>query len=290
MKNQLKKLSFLFLMAAFTILGTACSGGGGDGGGGGGGGPGGATLSADNAQALAIAGTEGVKQAVNNSDSSSFFFAKTGNQSPVQKLTVLAAQQASQGPALASDVFNFCESGSVTGFDTFTQSGSGTITFTNCVMEGATVNGTMTITSSVSGDIMTLSMNANLTVVEQGETETINYSATCTFDQVNITSSCTYDGSVTDTGFDGRTYSVSDIEVSGDDSNGYTVSATVTDPDHGVITITTTTPVTLNCSNGQPDAGVIVVSDGSNTMTVTFSGCSGYSIDFNGSTTTYTWL
>ena len=243
-----------------------------------------ASISDANAQELAIAATEGVKQAV-NSDSYTPF-AKTNNESPIEKVTVLTAQQASQEPALAED-FNFCETGSVSGFDTLGQNG-GTITYEQCVIAGATIDGTMVISTSTSGSTTTYSIIANFTISYLSEVETINYSANCTMDQNAGTTSCSFNSS--GTGIDGRTYTVSNIDIDGDYFTGYTVSATVTDPDHGNITITTNTPVTFNCSNGQPDAGKITVSDGTNTMTVTFiDDCTSYSVDFNGSTVTYNW-
>lgn len=242
-----------------------------------------ATISDENAQDLATAATEGVKQAVN---SDSFTpFAKTNNESPIEKVTVLTAQQASQEPALAED-FNFCETGSVSGFDTLGENG-GTITYDQCVIAGATIDGTMIISASTSGSITTYSIIANLTFSYLSEVETINYSATCTLDQNAGTNSCSFNSS--GSGIDGRTYTVSNIDIDGSEFTGYTVSATVTDPDHGNITISTSTPVTFNCANGQPDAGEITVTDGSNTMTVTFIDCTSFSLTFDGSTTTYNW-
>jgi len=285
MNNLLGKLSLALLCSAI-VLTTACSSGGSSTPAG----PSNATISADNAQALATAGTEAVKQAAANSNAS--LFAKTVNPSPIQKTTVLLAQTASQDPALASDVSSISPSictagGNITGFDTIGTSG-GTVNFNACDTGFGVIDGTMTITSSTSGSITTYTISANVTVSYMGDVETIKYSSTCTFNQSTGTQSCTYDSS--GTGIDGRTYDVSDIEVSGDETNGYTVSATVTDPDNGVITITTTKAVKFGgCTNGQPISGAIKVSDGSNTMTVTFIDCNNYSINFNGSTTTHTW-
>lgn len=283
MNNLLGKLS-LALLCTSIVLAAACSSGGSSAPSG----PSNATISADNVQALATAGTEGVKQAAANSNAS--LFAKTVNQSPVQKITVLLAQTASQDPALASDVSSIssmCIAGNITGFDTIGASG-GTVNFNACDTGYGVIDGTMTVTSSTSGNVTTYTISANLTVSYMGNVETIKYSSTCTFDQSAGTQSCTYNSS--GSGIDGRTYDVSDIKVSGDGASGYTVSATVTDPDNGVITIRTTTPVRFgSCTNNQPESGVIEVSDGTNTMTVTFNDCDSYTIDFNGTTTTYTW-
>lgn len=243
-----------------------------------------ATITDDNAAALATAGTEGVKQAVNNDSYNPFSAAKTVSPSLAQKLTISVVQQASQDPALAG--VSFCDTGTVTGFDTLGENG-GTITYDQCVIAGATIDGTMVVTTTSSGDTFTYTIIADLTITYGSEVENIDYSSTCTYNQTSGAASCTYNSSAT--GIDGRTYSVSDISVSGDGFSGYTVSAKVTDPDHGIITVSTSAPVTFNCTNGQPDAGVIVVSDGTNSMTVTFNDCNSYSINFNGSTTTHNW-
>jgi hypothetical protein len=278
MNLTLGKFTHLIAAALITLT-TACSSGGGDST------PAivNATITDENAQDLATAATEGIKQAV-NSDSYTPF-AKTDNESPIEKVTVLAAQQASQQPALAED-FNFCETGSVSGFDTLGQTG-GTVTYDQCVIAGATIDGTMVISTSTSGSTTTYSIIANFTISYLSEVETINYTATCTLDQNAGTTSCSFSSS--GSGIDGRTYTVSNIDIDGNEFTGYTVSATVTDPDHGNITISTSTPVTFNCTNGQPDAGDITVSDGSNTMTVTFIDCTSFSLTFDGSTTTYNW-
>ncbi len=283
MNNITGKLALAFLSATI-ILSTACSSGDSAPAA-----PTNATISEANKQALATAGTEGVIQAV-NSDNSNPFGRPTGK-TTVQTITELVVQQtqATQNRPQASSrsgEFDMCESGSVTGFDTLGENG-GTITYDNCVVSGSTINGTMTINISTAGDIITYSISANLSISHLGTIETINYSSTCTINQSSGAANCTYSSS--GTGIDGRSYSVSDIDISGNDSSGYTVSATITDPDNGVITITTTTSVTFNCTNGQPDAGSIVISDGSSSMTITFIDCNSFSIDFNGATTTHSW-
>lgn len=244
-----------------------------------------ATITSENAEALATAGTEGVKQAV-NSDSYSPF-AKIDNATATGDFTVALAQQISQGPSLLVQNIDICDSGTVV-MDIDENTGNGSITYNICVIGGSTVNGAATFTSSTVGSITTTTITfVNFTITTGSEIQTIDLSATCTINTDTSSVSCTYNSSAS--GIDGRTYTVSDISVSGDIFSGYTVSATITDPDHGVVTITTTTPVTFNCSNGQPDAGVIVVSDGTNTMTVTYIDCNNYSVDFNGSTTTFIW-
>lgn len=278
MKSMTKKLSFL-IVTALVLINSGCSSDSGSGSS-----ITNATITDDNAVDLATAGTEGVKQAVNNDSYNPFAAAKTANPSLAQKLTVSVAQQASQDPALAT---NFCETGSVIGFDTLGENG-GTITYDKCVIGGATIDGTMIVITKSSGDTYTYTITADITITYLNEVENFDYSASCTFNQTSGTASCTYNS--TALGIDDRNYSVSNISVGGDGISGYTVSATVTDPDHGNITISTSTPVTFNCTNGQPDSGEIIVSDGSRSMTVTFiDDCNSFSINFNGSTTTHNW-
>lgn len=250
----------------------------------GGGSAGNATITADNQEQLATAGTEGVKQGRNNSELN-VLAARTPGGDPVRKLS---ATISSRGP-MAEEIPGICvDGGSVDATGTETNA---VITFSNCNIGGGLVmDGVVTTTSSASGSVTTTTLTyTNFTVSFQGETETINLTATCTTDTsgASVTSSCSYDS--TGTGVDGRTYTVTNVTVSGDDFNGWSVSATITDPDNGQITITTNTPVTFNCTNGQPDSGSITVSDGSSTMTVTYNDCDSFTVDFDGSTTTYNW-
>lgn len=276
--------STILLLAAFFIAGCSSSDDGVAGGG-----TTAADITAVNMEALATAGTEGVKQAV-NSNSVPLSFAKVSKASPVQSLTVSLAQTASQDPKFVIEDFSsICNGGGTATADG--NESNVTITFINCIIGGIVMNGTVNVTTTVSGNTTTIALNyTNFSVTFDGKTETFDLQATCTNTDNGdgtFTSSCTFDSEAL--GIDGRTYTVSDISVSGDSLTGYTVSATITDPDHGIITMTTTTPVTFNCTNGQPDAGVIVVSDGTDTMTITYIDCNSFSIDFDGSTTTFSW-
>ncbi|HHJ34937.1 MAG TPA: hypothetical protein ENJ87_04145 [Gammaproteobacteria bacterium] len=278
MNKTFKTLNFL-LLSAFVVLATACGGGGG--------GSKNAELTANNLEALATAGTEGTKQAVNNSNSPTPF-AKVGSASAIQKLTVSLAQSVSQDPKQSHLGFSICDTGSID--DSNVNQNGGTITYNNCSFSGITFNGSVKFKVKTSGNTTTFTINySNFTVTSGGTTETLDLDATCTFNTSDASGvSCTYNS--TALGIDGRTYSVSEINVSGNAGSGYNVGCVVDDPDNGKITISTTTPITFNCPNGQPDDGVIVITDGaSNTATVTFIDCNSYSVDFNGSTTTFTW-
>ena len=278
METIINKLSILFLTGAI-ILTTSCSSDGGAGV------STNATISDTNAQALAIAGTEGVKQAVDSDTVSPF--AKINNTSTTGDFTVALAQQLSADPKLAEQTIDICEFGNVI-MNINESNGSGSIVYNSCVIGGSLINGSANFTSSKVGSITTTTITfVDFTITFNGETETIDMSATCIFNSDTASMSCSYNS--TALGIDGRTYSVSNVTVTGDNLSGYSVSATISDPDHGNITISTGSPITLNCSNGQPDSGSIIITDGSNSMTVTFNSCSSYTVTLNGNSNLYDW-
>jgi len=244
-------------------------------------GPVSATIDSENAEDLATAGTEAVKQGV-NSDSLNIFGARIAGRDPLKQLSAATAQV----QPMAEEIAGICEDGFV---DSTGTSSGGTITYNDCVIAGAIFNGSATFSSSTAGNVTTFSISySNFTVTFDGETTSVSASITCTTDSAAGTTSCSYDS--TAAGIDGRTYVVSDMSVSGSSASGWTVSATVVDPDHGEVTITTTIAVNFgSCANGQPESGTITVSDGTNEMTVTYNDCASFSVDFDGSTTTYNW-
>ncbi|MCW9012329.1 MAG: hypothetical protein OQL06_01000 [Gammaproteobacteria bacterium] len=170
--------------------------------------------------------------------------------------------------------------------DSSTQSNySASATFTDCVVSEygttTTINGVLTISGSQSQ----ITLTANITATENSVTETFSFAGTCEFNGTTI-GACTY--SSTFTGIDGRTYSIANVSVSGNPSAGYSVSGTVTDPDHGSITIATNQPVTFNCTNGNPDSGQITIT-GDGSATVTFNSCTSFTVTFNGNGTSHNW-
>ncbi|MCW8909834.1 MAG: hypothetical protein OQK76_04345, partial [Gammaproteobacteria bacterium] len=158
---------------------------------------------------------------------------------------------------------------------------TGATTIADCVIDDGyssfTLNGTISFFPAGSG----YSFTANLSFSQNGNTESITGSGTCDA-QFNCSMTASF------TGIDGRTYTTTSMSVTGDNTSGYTVSGTITDPDHGNITLATNTPVTFNCADGRPDAGQITVTGGSS-ATVVFNECSSFSITFDGSTTAYNW-
>lgn len=271
----------LTLIAALAL--TACGGGGG--------GPGTAEITDANSKDVAVAGAEAAKAAT-SSEEVPLAFKSGATNYPANALDVFAlGKQIARNLYAIEDYSSLCDAGGSLLIDVpdnvTASSYTATATYDNCAINSyggynATINGTIT----VSGNNSAFSISANLSVTAGGETESFTYSATCTSSGSSSLDSCTYSSSFT--GDDGRSYSISGITVSGDDTTGYTISGRVTDPDHGVVTIATTTPVKFECPNGNPSEGVITVT-GDATVTVTFIDCDSFSVTFDGTTTVYTW-
>jgi hypothetical protein len=159
---------------------------------------------------------------------------------------------------------------------------SGSMTFNNLCFDmgylgtGETgdmvINGSMSI--SVSGTTETVTYS-NLSVTSGGETYTFSGTEVC--DTVTFECSTLFEGS------DGQTYMAADVNVSGDDVSGYSVSATLSDPTYGVMTVTTTTPIIFNsCPGGVPESGVVSFSSTNGSSgAVTFIDCANYSVAWN---------
>ncbi|RDH82451.1 MAG: hypothetical protein DIZ80_09165 [endosymbiont of Galathealinum brachiosum] len=268
----------LFIIGLLSLI-SACSSSGG-------GGPTAATLSADNAQDLAIAATESTKQAV-TADSANFL-AKTSNTANTtdlisNKVREIAFEATSLGPVSAICPFGGTYSDSISAGST---SASGSITFSQCgVADGITITGVVTFSGNESN--FTITYN-NLSITGLGVTETVNASVSCSTSGSSF--SCTTNTSIT--GIDGRTYAVSNISVSGDEFSGYDVNATVVDPTHGSITITAT-DITFNCTGstaGRPSSGTITFTSDGRTGSVTFNSCNSYTVTLDGVATPYTWI
>ena len=252
-------------------------------------------ITSANAQDLAIAATEGTKQSVNTNSAK---FLKTSatpfDTSTLSKTIIDQTQQATDIGSLPTLFDNLCNSGSSTPVTTIDNTGATiiSITFVDCDLSatGAILNGvvTVTITAATNGDTNFNLIYNNFTVNYQGNIETINFSMQC-----NITStfqtSCTSSSNIL--GIDGRNYLISNISVSGDSSSGFNVSATVTDPDHGNISIKASN-VLFDCAApdaGRPSTGSIIFTSNGENATVIFDSCSTYTVTVNGVATSYTW-
>ncbi len=275
---------FLILLFSMTLL--ACSSGGDDDEGGS---ASKAKISTSNEEDLGTAATEGAKQALDG-NSASAFRGSLGVRSVLDSLNESMLKKTSNKIALATvDVSSICTGGGTASVNSNTNGSSSVITYGNCDIGTAIANGVVNISSSTSGTVTTTNLEyTNFTITIGSEVTTINMSATCTVDTSSFASSCSYSSDVT--GIDGRSYSVSGSSISGNSSSGYTVSATITDPDHGTLSITTTSPILFNCTNGQPSSGEIQFSDGDGVLvTVTFNDCNSFTISYSGSSNVYTW-
>ncbi len=245
-----------------------------------------ADITADNAKDLAVAATESTKQAVASEGAPSIlktYASQFDTQSFSEKL-VQQVQPATDAP----DFSTMCSSGSVSS-DFNADYTRGSITFTNCDMGlGAIVNGSVTFEGNYtsSGGSYSIEYN-NFTITYNGITETIDFSMDCTYNNQGEPSCTT---SSTAMGIDGRTYTVKNMEVSGNDISGYNMTAEVVDPDYGTISVNATA-VKFDCPAGTPSTGSITFSAGGKTGTVTFDSCSSFTvtIDDGAVSTTYNW-
>lgn len=152
-----------------------------------------------------------------------------------------------------------------------------TMTFNNlCYDNGVdpqvTMNGTVRL---IETDTTATVIFSNLTMsVEGGDTYTFNASTTCDA----FGSNCTVDFE----GSDGTTYRTGNMSVSGSDVSGYSVSGTFYHPTYGSVTLSTTTPMSFNCTGPQPDTGELAFSgDGGTSGSILFQGCSGYTFCYS---------
>jgi|GEM_PF-1429103 len=86
---------------------------------------------------------------------------------------------------------------------------------------------------------------------------------------------------------DGTSYRVEDSSVSGNNSSGYDVDATVTSSDVGYLTVTAT-GITKDEATGNICTGTITVEDSAgDVMTISFPDCDSYVVSYNGNANTY---
>jgi len=241
-----------------------------------------ATLSSINAQDLSIAATESTKQAI-SSDSANFLAKSTSGIDSNKQIAEKVREIIFEAQSLGS----ICSDGG-TYDDNIAQnssSASGIITFTNCnIGGGITLEGTVTFTRTSTSFTMIYN---NLTVTVIDEIQTINATIVCNTSNQPFTCST----NTTITGIDGRTYDVSKISVTGSITSGFSVSATVVDPTHGIITVTATA-VKFDCTTpiaGRPSSGRITFTANGKTGTVSFDSCSAYTVTLDGVANSYTW-
>jgi hypothetical protein len=185
---------------------------------------------------------------------------------------------------------DFCDEGGTAIADTNDAGTIGTITFSNCGISddngGALVlNGTVDYNYTASTDSIVATFH--VTVTYGGESSAINMTLSCV-DTTSASPTCS--ASVDYVGLDNRVYRIKDIQVSGSAASGFYVSATVYDPDHGYVQMTTNTPITFECDNGVPGTGAVTLTGSDSTSaTITFVNCSEFNVTIDGLTETYYW-
>jgi hypothetical protein len=300
------------LVTASAVSLTACGGGGGSGGGGTTGTSftgttTAATIDAGNSDELTIAAASGAKQALSadNTNSPSFRPADSGFDTAMEEFkaqisTMMNGSRANRSAERTDDISTgLCNAG-----------GTATVTYpdnasynnynwsaelNNCTYSAsgytAVYNGTVSGSYSESGNIETdvysySNFTVTITYLGVTETYTLNYTETCSYNYSTHEGSCDV---VSDfEGFDDRTYRVTDASVSGNNSSGYNINATVYDPDYGYFTISSSN-LTF-CDSGLPGSGSITYTDGSESVTVDFLSCTEYQYTYNGDTYgPFTW-
>lgn len=285
MKSALKY--FFILLFSSTLFACSSGGGGGDDD------PDEAKITAANEKQLGLAAAQGAIQAVDNVETSGTVgFRPSARQSAMQAINSSLPRPQIKGLAyVPMPIPNLCTTGSAT--QDVDSSGSAVVVFSNCeILAGPTsvfADGTINVTvTEGSNTTRVRTQYVNFTLTIDAMTETIDFSSDCTINNNTFDISCTYTS--TALGLDGRTYTTSGAVVTGDDSSGYTVSVTVTDPDFGTVSINTSQPILFNCAGSQPSSGQLTFSDADGVVvTVTFNDCTSFTVSYSGTSNTYTY-
>lgn len=272
MKHILVSLSLIVFLALSLV---SCGSGSSSSGGGSSGVTGPATITSENQEDIARAASLAAAEVKNGGDAPGAFGAAMSVSSEMTQANewVLQSLEVLNTPT-AADVSEICSGGSAS-FES--NNSATTITYNNCNIGGIIATGTATIVTS--GETITITYN-NFRMVIDGEETVLNATITC----VNL--DCSISSEFTDS--TGKSYRVNDSSISGNDSSGYNISATVYDSEYGDISFTATA-IKFDCSNGFPSSGSISISDGTTTAGVTFDSCTSYTITIDGVAESYSW-
>jgi hypothetical protein len=251
-----------------------------------------AEINAGNAEQLGAAAAEGAKQAVKNVNAPALGLKSFGAPTVESVTQDVVTRIAGRTAYLSTG--DYCDPGSAT--ETINPDGSTSVNFVMCDfggfgslgLEPIILNGLVTASSSVSGDITTVILEYVGFIISIGGEDTIlNFEASCDTNNITDLTSCAFPDVV---GFDGRVYDFSDVTVIQDVSGGYIVTASIVDPDHGSFTIATTAPILFTCPNGQPISGALQFSDSADVLVaVTFNDCDSYTVSYSSTTEVYYW-
>jgi len=247
-----------------------------------------AEINAGNAEQLGAAAAEGAKQAAKNASVPALGFRPSGEPTVESVSHDLVTRIAGRTANLPPPVY--CDPGSATETVNL-DDGSMSVNFVMCDFGGyglIVLDGLVTASSNVSADITTVNLAYVGFIISIGGEETIlDFEASCDTNNISGATSCAFPDVV---GYDGRVYDFADVSVDGDEFNGYSVTATIVDPDHGRFTIATTVPILFTCPNGQPVSGALRFTDSAGVpVTVTFVDCDSYAVSYNSTIQVYYW-
>jgi len=272
----MKKIWVSLSLAFFLVFSLVSCGGSSGSSGGSSGVTGPATITADNQQDIARAVSLAAAEVKSGNDAPAGAFGAAMSVSTEMLAAnewVLQSLEVLNTPA-GIDASQICSSGSAS---VESSNSTTTVTYNNCSLAGVTATGTATIVTS--GETITITYN-NFRMVIDGEETVLNATVTC----VNL--DCTISSEFTDSS--GKSYRVDDSSISGNDSSGYSISATVYDSEYGDIEFTATA-IKFDCTNGFPSSGSITINDGTTTANVTFDSCSSYTITIDGVAESFSW-
>ena len=245
-----------------------------------------ATIDENNAQALAIAATEGANTGDNQAQLGTLFDNVFSN-----------LQSQKSGIAASGLVSGQC-GGSATYPDNVQQQQNpitGSISFNNFCLDGGEsgqliVNGEISFIAQVENNepvSMAIELN-NFVLSHNGNTVTIN--STVAFSQNGVL----FETSTDFTGSQGQTLRVENLVIRGNTVSGVTISSgRIYHPDNGYVDISTTaTLIFEGCDNGKPVSGTVLLEgSGGTNAEMMFTSCTTYEICVNGSTLCepYTW-
>jgi hypothetical protein len=255
-----------------------------------------ATIDASNAKELATGAASGSQQAVASDALPNFAMrpqptpmTKLGEVTPriAQWIGQLRSSNAAKSVDLTDEL---CDAGGSANAQTNDAETQGSINFNNCAMsdlEGGTIVIDGAVTFSVNTSADSLSAVYRVTVSYLGDTQAINMTLACS--SISTTSaSCAMTSDFE--GIDGRVYRIADLSVSGSEASGFYVSMSFYDPDHGQVEITTTQPLTYDCTEAVPGSGMLTLSGANgSSATVSFDNCGSYTVTVDGVGTTYDW-
>ena len=256
-----------------------------------------AVIDTANARDLTTASASGSLQAVVANEASGILSRSTPNlEAKLLEISPRIAQWLGQDiGAFVAKTTNvtslICDAGGTAIADTNDAETVGTITFSYCgISDGAgdaiVLNGTVDFSYVTSSD--SISMVYHVTVSYAGESQAINMTISC-IDFMTSSPSCTVSSDFI--GLDSRTYRITDISVSGTATSGFSVYATIYDPDNGRFDMTTSVPILFDCPTaGIPSTGVVGISGASGTSaTISFDSCSSFTVTINGVPETFNW-